>query len=129
MLIIKKEISTINELLGELGVPSNIKGFAFIKYALSLIEEKRVDYYCTAITKVLYPEIAKKFNTTSSRVERAIRHAIDIAWLRGNLELQKYLFRWSIDPEKGRPTNAEFIATLGYYLEEIKSSNEVAEVS
>lgn len=129
MLIIKKEISTINELLGELGIPSNIKGFAFLKYALTLIEEKGVDFYCTAITKVLYPEIAKKFNSTSSRVERAIRNAIEIAWLRGNLELQKYIFRWSIDPEKGRPTNAEFIATLGYYLREMKSSNEEVEVS
>ena len=91
-------------------MPAHIKGYQYLREAIRLtVEDMEV---INAVTKVLYPAVAKKFNTTASRVERAIRHAIEVAWDRGDLEtLQKY-FGYTVSNAKGKPTNSEFIAMI-----------------
>ena len=101
---------SITKILHELGVPSHIKGYAYIREAITLIYND--NNYKGAITKVLYPEIAKKYNTTSSRVERAIRHAIEVSWARCNWELIEDIFGYSVDVDKDKATNSEFIVTI-----------------
>lgn len=115
---------SITKLLHELGVPSHIKGYAYIKEAINLIYND--NNYKGAITKELYPEIAKKFNTTSSRVERAIRHAIEVSWTRGNWELIEDIFGYSVDVDKSKATNSEFIVTIAdkLKLEQYETSLE-----
>jgi len=108
---IEKEVSMI---LNELGVPANLKGHAFIRMAV--VEVFYNHEYMGQITKLLYPEIAKKFNSTSSRVERAIRHAIEIAWSRGNMDMINTLFGYTINADKAKPTNSEFIAMVADQL-------------
>lgn len=98
----------IYEFLAEIGIPSNIKGYNYIKTALILTYNDST--ILENITKVLYPEIAKKYDSTSSRVERAIRHAIEVACTKGNAELINKIFKYSISVNKGKPTNSEFIA-------------------
>ena len=93
-----------------MGVPAHIKGYQYLREAI-FIAVNDMDVI-NAVTKVLYPAVAKKFGTTSSRVERAIRHAIEVAWDRGDLEtLQKY-FGYTVNGAKGKPTNSEFIAMI-----------------
>ena len=94
----------------EIGVPAHIKGYQYLREAITLaVGDMEV---INAVTKVLYPAVAKKFGTTASRVERAIRHAIEVAWDRGDLEtLQKY-FGYTVSNAKGKPTNSEFIAMI-----------------
>lgn len=94
----------------ELGVPAHIKGYQYLREAIMIaVDDMDV---INAVTKVLYPEVAKRFSTTPSRVERAIRHAIEVAWDRGDLEtLQKY-FGYTVSNSKGKPTNSEFIAMI-----------------
>ena len=94
----------------EIGVPAHIKGYQYLREAIMIaVEDMDV---INAVTKVLYPEVAKRFGTTASRVERAIRHAIEVAWDRGDLEtLQKY-FGYTVSNAKGKPTNSEFIAMI-----------------
>ncbi len=101
------EISTI---LHEVGVPAHIKGYLYLREAiLELVEDES---YLGAVTKVLYPSIAKLYQSTPSRVERAIRHAIDVAWSRGYAERVNELFGYSVSPCTGKPTNSEFIALI-----------------
>ena len=100
----------VTAIIHEIGVPAHIKGYQYLREAIRLaVEDMEV---INAVTKVLYPEVAKRFATTPSRVERAIRHAIEVAWDRGDLEtLQKY-FGYTVNGAKGKPTNSEFIAMI-----------------
>ena len=107
------EIS-VTKLLHGLGVPSHIKGYQYIREGVILMYEK--PDIVGAITKELYPEIAKKFDTTVSRVERAIRHAIEVSWNRGDIDLMEEIFGHSVDYDRAKPTNSEFIVTLSYKL-------------
>ena len=100
----------ITKTLHELGVPSHIKGYQYIRESISLVYER--PEIVGGITKELYPEVAKKFDTTVSRVERAIRHAIEVSWNRGNWQLMEEIFGHSVDIDKAKPTNSEFIITV-----------------
>jgi len=100
----------ITRLLHSLGMPSHIKGYNYIREGITLLYNN--PDMVGAITKELYPEIAKKFDTTVSRVERAIRHAIEVSWNRGNWELMEEIFGHSVDIDKAKPTNSEFIVTV-----------------
>ena len=101
---------SITKTLHELGVPSHIKGYQYIREGISLIYQH--PEIVGGITKELYPEIAKKYDSTVSRVERAIRHAIEISWNRGNWDLMEEIFGHSVDIDKAKPTNSEFIVTV-----------------
>lgn len=101
---------SITNILHELGVPSHIKGYQYIREGISLIYEK--PELVGGITKELYPKLADTFNTTTSRVERAIRHAIEVSWNRGNWDLMEEIFGHSVDIDKAKPTNSEFIVTV-----------------
>lgn len=100
----------ITAIIHEIGVPAHIKGYQYLREAILItVENMEV---INAVTKVLYPTVGKRFGTTASRVERAIRHAIEVAWDRGDLEvLQKY-FGYTVSTSKGKPTNSEFIAMI-----------------
>lgn len=104
----------VSELLTELGMPRNIKGFKYARTAIILAYENpnMVD----AITKELYPEVAKLYGTTPSRTERAIRHATEVTWDRGDLDVLKKYFGNTISSRRAKPTNSEFIAMLADYL-------------
>ena len=105
----------VTSIIHEVGVPAHIKGYQYLREAI-LIAVDDIDVI-NAVTKVLYPEVAKRFGTTASRVERAIRHAIEVAWDRGDLEtLQKY-FGYTVSNVKGKPTNSEFIAMIADRLQ------------
>ena len=105
----------VTMIIHQIGVPAHIKGYQYLREAI-LIAVEDMDVI-NAVTKVLYPEVAKRFGTTSSRVERAIRHAIEVAWDRGDLEtLQKY-FGYTVSTSKGKPTNSEFIAMIADRLQ------------
>ena len=101
---------SITKTLHELGVPSHIKGYNYIREGITLVYE-RPDIV-GGITKELYPEIAKKYDSTVSRVERAIRHVIEVSWNRGNWDLMEEIFGHSVDIDKAKPTNSEFIVTI-----------------
>jgi len=102
--------SAVTGIIHEIGVPAHIKGYQYLRESIMIaVEDMDV---INAVTKVLYPEVAKRFGTTASRVERAIRHAIEVAWDRGDLEtLQKY-FGYTVSNAKGKPTNSEFVAMI-----------------
>ena len=100
----------ITTLLHSLGIPSHIKGYMYIRDGIDLMYNK--PSMIGAITKELYPEIADKYDTTTSRVERAIRHAIEVSWSRGDYDLMENIFGHSVDYDRAKPTNSEFIATL-----------------
>ena len=101
---------SITKMLHELGIPSHIKGYQYIREAVGIIFDK--PEVIGGITKELYPELAKKYNTTVSRVERAIRHAIEVSWNRGNLDFMEEIFGYSVDIDKAKPTNSEFMVTI-----------------
>ena len=101
---------SITKMLHELGIPSHIKGYGYIREAVYIIFEN--PDVIGGITKELYPALATKFNTTVSRVERAIRHAIEVSWNRGNLDYMEELFGFSVDIDRAKPTNSEFIVTI-----------------
>ena len=101
---------SITKTLHELGVPSHIKGYEYIREGITLVYKK--PEIVGGITKELYPEIAKKYDSTVSRVERAIRHAIEVSWNRGNWDLMEEIFGHSVDIDKAKPTNSEFIVTI-----------------
>lgn len=101
---------TITKILHELGVPSHIKGYQYIRDGISLVYDK--PELIGGITKQLYPDIADRYDTTVSRVERAIRHAIEVSWNRGNWDLMEDIFGHSVDIDKAKPTNSEFIVTI-----------------
>lgn len=100
----------ISKLLHDLGMPSHIKGYQYIRDAIILMHND--SNYFNGITKQLYPEIAMKYSTTPSRVERAIRHAIEVSWSRGDYDLMDEIFGHSVDFDRAKPTNSEFLATL-----------------
>lgn len=102
--------SEITSLLHEIGIPAHIKGYMYLRTAI-LETYLNVDFL-GQITKVLYPEIARKYETTASRVERAIRHAIEVAWNRGNIDAIDDIFGYTISASKAKPTNSEFIAMI-----------------
>lgn len=100
----------VTSMIHEVGIPAHIKGYHYMRDAILMaIDDMDV---LNAITKVLYPTIAKKHETTSSRVERAIRHAIEVAWSRGRLDTLEDLFGYTVSKGKGKPTNSEFIALV-----------------
>lgn len=101
---------SLTKLLHELGMPSHIKGYEYIREGIILLYND--PSIIGGITKELYPEIAEKFNTSVSRVERAIRHAIEVSWNRGNLDLMEEVFGHSVDYDRAKPTNSEFIVTV-----------------
>lgn len=100
----------VTDMIHEIGVPAHIKGYQYLREAI-MMSVKDSDML-GSITKVLYPTIAKRYDTTSSRVERAIRHAIEVAWNRGRMETLDNLFGYTINTGKGKPTNSEFIALI-----------------
>ncbi|EIT87317.1 stage 0 sporulation protein A [Fictibacillus macauensis ZFHKF-1] len=102
--------ASITSIIHEIGVPAHIKGYMYLREAISMVYNDIE--LLGSITKVLYPDIAKKFNTTSSRVERAIRHAIEVAWSRGNIDSISSLFGYTVSMTKAKPTNSEFIAMV-----------------
>ncbi len=100
----------VTNMIHEIGVPAHIKGYQYLREAIMMsVEDSSM---ISSITKILYPTIAKRFQTTPSRVERAIRHAIEVAWSRGRMETLDSLFGYTIDTGKGKPTNSEFIALI-----------------
>lgn len=113
---IKKEEETrdleqdVTDMIHEIGVPAHIKGYQYLREAIMMSVEDTT--MLSSITKILYPTIAKRFGTTPSRVERAIRHAIEVAWSRGRMETLDALFGYTINTGKGKPTNSEFIALI-----------------
>ena len=100
----------VTDMIHEIGVPAHIKGYQYLREAIMMSVEDAT--MISSITKILYPTIAKKFQTTPSRVERAIRHAIEVAWSRGRMETLDALFGYTVDIGKGKPTNSEFIALI-----------------
>lgn len=105
----------ITEILHEIGIPAHIKGYTYLRRGISEVFYN--SDYLGQITKVLYPDIAKYYDTTSSRVERAIRHAIEIAWDRGNIEAIDKIFGYTVNSTKAKPTNSEFIAMIADKLQ------------
>ena len=107
--------SMVTNIIHEIGVPAHIKGYQYLREAILIaVEDMEV---INAITKVLYPQVAKAFSTTPSRVERAIRHAIEVAWDRGDLETLQRFFGYTVSNTKGKPTNSEFIALIADKLQ------------
>ncbi|PYZ94365.1 sporulation transcription factor Spo0A [Salipaludibacillus keqinensis] len=102
--------ASITSIIHEIGVPAHIKGYMYLREAITMVYNDIE--LLGSITKVLYPDIAKKFNTTASRVERAIRHAIEVAWSRGNIESISKMFGYTVNVSKAKPTNSEFIAMV-----------------
>ncbi|MBP8639901.1 MAG: sporulation transcription factor Spo0A [Oscillospiraceae bacterium] len=102
--------AVVTEVIHEIGVPAHIKGYQYLREAIILtINDMDI---INSVTKVLYPTVAKKFSTTPSRVERAIRHAIEVAWDRGDIETLQKFFGYTVSNVKGKPTNSEFIAMI-----------------
>ena len=112
----------VTSIIHEIGVPAHIKGYQYLREAIILaVEDMDV---INAITKILYPQVAKTFQTTPSRVERAIRHAIEVAWDRGDLDTLQRFFGYTVSNTKGKPTNSEFIALIADKLQlQLKSAN------
>lgn len=100
----------VTEILHEIGVPAHIKGYHYLRDSIIMSVEK--PEIINAVTKQLYPSVAKKYETTSSRVERAIRHAIEVAWDRGDIDVLNSYFGYTIHNDRGKPTNSEFIAMI-----------------
>ena len=101
---------TVTEIIHQIGVPAHIKGYHYLREAIimSVNDPEMIN----SVTKVLYPAVAKRFDTTSSRVERAIRHAIEVAWDRGDVDTLNSYFGYTVHNTKGKPTNSEFIAMI-----------------
>ena len=100
----------VTNIIHEIGVPAHIKGYQYLREAIMMVVND-IDII-NQITKQLYPDIAKKYKTTPSRVERAIRHAIEVAWGRGQTETVESIFGYTVSAAKGKPTNSEFIAMI-----------------
>ena len=113
----------VTNIIHEIGVPAHIKGYQYLREAI-IIAVNDMDVI-NAITKVLYPQVAKNFGTTPSRVERAIRHAIEVAWDRGDLDTLQRFFGYTVSNTKGKPTNSEFIALIADKLQLQLKSAEV----
>ena len=108
-------VAMVTSMIHEIGVPAHIKGYQYLREAILIaVNDMEV---INAITKVLYPQVAKTFATTPSRVERAIRHAIEVAWDRGDLDTLQRFFGYTVSNTKGKPTNSEFIALIADKLQ------------
>ena len=116
--------SMVTGIIHEIGVPAHIKGYQYLREAI-IIAVNDMDVI-NAITKVLYPQVAKAFQTTPSRVERAIRHAIEVAWDRGDLDTLQRFFGYTVSNTKGKPTNSEFIALIADKLQLQLKGSQVA---
>ena len=116
--------SMVTGIIHEIGVPAHIKGYQYLREAI-IIAVNDMDVI-NAITKVLYPQVAKTFQTTPSRVERAIRHAIEVAWDRGDLDTLQRFFGYTVSNTKGKPTNSEFIALIADKLQLQLKGSQVA---
>ncbi|WP_246566184.1 sporulation transcription factor Spo0A [Tissierella simiarum] len=114
----------ITNVIHEIGVPAHIKGYLYLREAISMVIDDME--LLGAVTKELYPNIAKKFNTTPSRVERAIRHAIEVAWSRGKVDTINKIFGYTVHTDKGKPTNSEFIAMVA---DKLRLEQEIMESS
>ena len=107
----RNDIETqVTSIIHKIGVPAHIKGYQYLRTAIMMTIEN--SELINSVTKILYPTVAKKYQTTSSRVERAIRHAIEVAWDRGDLDTLNAYFGYTIQNERGKPTNSEFIAMI-----------------
>ena len=115
----------VTNLIHDVGVPAHIKGYQYLREAIIMAVEN--EEIINAVTKTLYPTLAKAFKTTPSRVERAIRHAIEVAWNRGQIEVHDKIFGYTVNSNKGKPTNSEFIAMLADLLrmETVEAQEEV----
>lgn len=123
----KTSIETlVTNIIHEIGVPAHIKGYQYLREAI-IIAVGDMDVI-NAITKVLYPQVAKTFSTTPSRVERAIRHAIEVAWDRGDLDTLQRFFGYTVSNTKGKPTNSEFIALIADKLQLQLKSADAAQI-
>lgn len=111
----------ITNIIHEIGVPAHIKWYMYLREAITMVVNDME--LLSAVTKELYPSIAKKYNTTASRVERAIRHAIEVAWGRGQIEAINKLFGYTVHNDKGKPTNSEFIAIIA---DKLRLKNKVS---
>jgi len=100
----------VTNILHALGIPSHIKGYQYIRSAILMVYDN--PSFIGGITKELYPDLSIKFNTSITRVERAIRHAIEVSWLRGDIDLMEEIFGHSVDIDRAKPTNSEFIVTI-----------------
>ena len=100
----------MTKIIHQIGVPAHIKGYQYLRTAIILtVNDSEI---INSVTKILYPTVAKKYQTTTSRVERAIRHAIEVAWDRGDIEVLNSYFGYTIQVNRGKPTNSEFIAMI-----------------
>lgn len=106
----KDILMKVTKLLHALGIPSHIKGYELIRTGIIMVYEN--PRFIGGITKELYPDLSAKYNTSVQRVERAIRHAIEVSWLRGDIELMEEIFGHSVDIDRAKPTNSEFIVTI-----------------
>jgi len=113
----------VTEILHEVGVPAHIKGYQYLREAILMVIGNMDTI--NSVTKVLYPGVAKKYGTTPSRVERAIRHAIEVAWDRGDIEVLQRFFGYTVSNIKGKPTNSEFIAMIADSLSLRRKSGEL----
>lgn len=113
----------VTEILHEIGVPAHIKGYQYLREAILMVINNMESI--NAVTKILYPGVAKKFSTTPSRVERAIRHAIEVAWDRGDIETLQRFFGYTVSNIKGKPTNSEFIAMIADSLSLRRKAGEI----
>jgi len=114
-------IAQITNIIHDIGVPAHIKGYMYLREAINMLVKDM--NLLSSVTKELYPLIGEKFNTTASRVERAMRHAIDVAWSRGQVETINKIFGYTIRNEKGKPTNSEFIAMVA---DKLRLQNKVS---
>ncbi len=106
----KKVEQMVSHMMLDMGVPAHLKGYRYVRSAVLIAEEDMK--VVGSVTKLLYPEIAKQYNTTDCKVERAIRNAIEISWERGNKETFERLFGYCVKSGQGRPTNSEYIAAI-----------------
>lgn len=112
----------IADILKTLGMPVSLKGYKYTKFAIKLVSQN--ENLADTIVR-LYALVASKYDTTASRVERAIRHAVEVAWDRGDTAVQQKLFGYTINADKGKPTNAEFICTVADWLNMIEGESDV----
>ena len=115
--------AAVTNIIHEVGVPAHIKGYQFLREAI-IMSVKNIEMI-NQVTKLLYPDIANKYNTTPSRVERAIRHAIEVAWGRGDPKVTESIFGYTVSADKGKPTNSEFIAMIADKLSSALKSEEI----
>lgn len=110
----KNDMISCVDILHYMGIPANINGYKYLRYAIKISVNEGVPN--VSVTKVIYPMIAKKFNTTESIVERAIRYAIEVAWTKGNLKSKEEYFGYKVFSKNGRPTNSQFIAMIADHI-------------